>query len=94
MAPEVFKPGVTYAHEVDVWSLGALIYELIVGHVAFPCSSLEELFRLQVQGAQLAGDVTQPMKLLLARMLSYNSANRPNIDEVIATLQAMLVNYN
>ena len=90
MAPEVFRPGVTYAHEVDIWSLGALIYELIVGHVAFPCQSLDELFRLQAMGPSLEGQITMPMKQLLARMLSYDSRKRPDVEEVIAILTQMV----
>ena len=43
MAPEVFKPGISYDFKADVWSLGVLIYELITGQVAFYARSLTEL---------------------------------------------------
>ena len=34
MAPEVLSPGVTYNTSADWWSLGCLIYHMLVGFVS------------------------------------------------------------
>lgn len=41
-------------------------------------------------GPSLEGQITMPMKQLLARMLSYDSRKRPDVEEVIAILTQMV----
>jgi serine/threonine protein kinase len=35
MAPEVFEPKKGHTYEADIWSLGAVIYKLLVGKTPF-----------------------------------------------------------
>jgi len=39
-----------YNEKVDIWSLGTLCYEMVVGHMAFSGSSMQELFLKVKQG--------------------------------------------
>eukprot|EP00981_Chlorochromonas_danica_P007706 scaffold1869_cov163-Ochromonas_danica.AAC.18 len=43
MAPEVFN-GDPYGKEVDLWSLGCIFYEMIIGQYPFPASNIVQLF--------------------------------------------------
>ena len=42
MAPEVLK-GNKYDERADLWSMGIIIYEMIVGNPPFQCKSLPDL---------------------------------------------------
>ena len=39
-----------YDEKADIWSLGTLCYELLVGHMAFSANSMEELYQKVKQG--------------------------------------------
>lgn len=40
MAPEVFSKGAGYSFSYDLWSLGCLMYELVVGSPPFGLESV------------------------------------------------------
>ncbi|ESO05214.1 hypothetical protein HELRODRAFT_77754, partial [Helobdella robusta] len=44
-APELFVPGKTYGPEIDVWSLGVIMYAMMLGRLPFCFSSSEEYHR-------------------------------------------------
>ena len=39
-----------YDEKADIWSLGTLCYEMLVGHMAFSANSMEELYQKVKQG--------------------------------------------
>ena len=43
MAPEMIL-GEYYDTQVDVWSLGVLLYSIVSGHMPFPAETQDELF--------------------------------------------------
>ena len=43
-------PNAGYNEQVDIWSLGTLCYEMLVGHIPFTGKSFEELFQRVKQG--------------------------------------------
>lgn len=42
MAPEVLR-GLTYSSKADIWSLGAVLYELLIGKCPFEEKSIAKL---------------------------------------------------
>ena len=83
MAPEIFNRE-EYAFSVDIWSLGVLAYELLVGIGPFQCKNIEELKVAQRAGVEFpVNTATSDLaKDLVRRMLAYNPANRPSLSDL------------
>jgi serine/threonine protein kinase len=83
MAPEIFNRE-NYSYKVDVWSLGALSYEIMTGKPAFACTTLPELRHLQRQpvnfpaGCTLSADARD----IINRMLTYDASQRPSFEDL------------
>lgn len=45
MAPEMLKPKKGHSFEVDIWSLGIIIFTLLTGYPPFKCDRVEETYR-------------------------------------------------
>ena len=43
MAPEILK-GLAYGQEVDIWSLGIMVFEMVCGYVPFQGNCREEFY--------------------------------------------------
>ena len=50
MAPEQARDSRSVDHRADLWSLGAILYELVAGHRAFAGGSLPEIIASVIQG--------------------------------------------
>jgi len=86
LAPEMLTED-TYDARVDVWSLGVLMYECLVGAAPFEAEELEETQR-RIARATLAfpDDValSAEAKGLLADLLQKDPARRATLDAVLA----------
>lgn len=90
-APELFdvKTGADIDERVDIWSLGATIFALMYGSSPFELEAAESGASLNM--AILAGqyrfptnpEYSQALKDVVARCLTVDSAQRPDIDAVI-----------
>ncbi|CAJ1054028.1 serine/threonine-protein kinase PLK1 [Xyrichtys novacula] len=84
IAPEVLcKKG--HSYEVDVWSLGCILYTLLVGKPPFETSCLKETYnRIKKNNYTIPWHVNPAAAALIKRMLHADPSQRPTIAELQA----------
>lgn len=83
MAPEIFNSEL-YSFKADVWSLGVLSYEILLGVPAFLCRTLAQLRRLQKEEIKFPENspLSAEAKSFVRSMLTYNHEERPSFQEL------------
>ena len=72
-----------YKKEVDIWSLGTLCYQMIIGHPTFDSKSLDELMKKVEDGTYtLPTNLSKEIVSFLNGMLQYDPKKRLNINEL------------
>lgn len=98
-SPRYMSPEQAMGREVDgrsdIFSLGAVLYEMLTGHYAFDGDSLPTIVYRVINETPSAampsrGALPPGLAELLARMLHKNPASRPNAREVATALQAVV----
>ncbi|UYV82007.1 AURKA [Cordylochernes scorpioides] len=83
LAPEMVENKV-YNHEVDLWSLGVLCYEFLVGKPPFECESLVETQRRIVRvDLRFPAHLSAPAKDLISKLLRRNPQERLPLEQVL-----------
>ncbi|KAM6939738.1 serine/threonine-protein kinase PLK1 [Xenentodon cancila] len=82
IAPEVLcKKG--HSYEVDIWSLGCILYTLLVGKPPFETSCLKETYnRIKKNNYTIPWHINPAAATLIKRMLHADPAQRPTISEL------------
>lgn len=83
IAPEVLnKKG--HSFEVDVWSLGCILYTLLVGKPPFETSSLKDTYqRIKRNEYYIPSKVSHSAQLLIIKLLRPDPATRPGLQQVL-----------
>ncbi|XP_014467750.1 PREDICTED: serine/threonine-protein kinase polo [Dinoponera quadriceps] len=83
IAPEVLTK-VGHSYEADVWSIGCIMYTLLVGKPPFETSSLRETYsRIKQVQYKTPTNISKPAINMVARMLQLNPSKRPSIAKLM-----------
>ncbi|XP_055334358.1 serine/threonine-protein kinase PLK1-like [Paramacrobiotus metropolitanus] len=83
LAPEILlKKG--HSFEVDTWSLGCILYTLLVGHPPFETSKLNDTYqRIKNNDYNLPARLTNSAKSLITMMLNPDPHLRPTMKKIL-----------
>ena len=87
IAPEVLEGKQGHSYEVDIWSLGVIIYTLIIGKPPFETNDVKTTYkRIRNNSYSFPENVpiTDTAKDLVQRILNNDPARRPTIDEILS----------
>lgn len=83
IAPEVLtKKG--HSYEVDVWSLGCIVYTLLVGKPPFETNDLKETYRkIRHNDYSVPSHIPHDAKQFIDKMLQSNPDKRPTMQQIL-----------
>ncbi|NXM75889.1 TSSK6 kinase, partial [Serilophus lunatus] len=84
-SPEVLM-GIPYdAKKYDMWSLGVMLYMMVVGHIPFDDTNIRNMPQLQKKGVMYPEELpplSEPCKVLINQLLQFSPASRPSAGQV------------
>ena len=85
MAPEILRNDPYYSLNVDVWSAGVMLFEMLSGIRPFVSASepLEISAILHNEPRKLPAEFSEEIQNLITFMLNRNPKERPSIKEVL-----------
>ncbi|PIK59745.1 polo-like kinase [Apostichopus japonicus] len=83
IAPEVLtKKG--HSFEVDTWSLGCIMYTLLVGKPPFETTSLKETYqKIRSNDYHIPSNISLSARALISRLLQKDPTKRPNMAAIL-----------
>lgn len=83
IAPEILtKAG--HSYEVDVWSIGCIMYTLLVGKPPFETSSLKETYnRIKQVQYRTPSHLSKPAMTMITNMLQGTPSKRPPVSKLM-----------
>ena len=86
IAPEVLEGKQGHSYEVDIWSLGVIIYTLIIGKPPFETNDVKTTYkRIRMNNYTFPENVTitDQARDLIQRILNNDPSRRPTVDEIL-----------
>ncbi|CAG9334258.1 unnamed protein product [Blepharisma stoltei] len=86
IAPEVLEGKSGHSFEVDIWSLGVILYTLLIGKPPFETDDVHKTYRLIKMNAYSFPDgsrISEQAKSLITRILKNDPERRPDLDEIL-----------
>jgi polo-like kinase 1 len=87
IAPEVLEGKAGHSYEVDIWSLGVIIYTLIIGKPPFETSDVKTTYSRIRKNAYAFPEhviISEGAKDLISKILIGDPKMRPTLDEICA----------
>ena len=86
IAPEILDGKNGHSFEVDIWSLGVIIYILLIGRPPFETNNVKETYkriRLRNYSFPQNARISEPAKELIQNILVLNPYKRPSLEEIL-----------
>lgn len=86
IAPEVLEGKQGHSYEVDIWSLGVIMYTMIIGKPPFETSDVKTTYkRIRMNMYQFPENVpiSEPAKDLITKILNNDPSKRPKLDDLM-----------
>ena len=86
IAPEVLEGKQGHSYEVDIWSIGVIIYTLIIGKPPFETQDVKTTYkRIRMNAYSFPENVaiSDPARDLITKILNNDPAKRPAIDDIM-----------
>jgi len=87
IAPEVLEGRSGHSYEVDIWSLGVIIYTLIIGKPPFETNDVKATYRRIKQNSYAFPEhvqISHAAKDLISSILTNDPLMRPNLDGIMS----------
>ena len=86
IAPEILDGKTGHSYEVDIWSLGVIIYTLIIGKPPFETRDVKTTYKRIKMNAYSFPDtaiISEAAKNLISQILVTDPAKRPTLDQIL-----------
>ena len=87
IAPEILKLNAEYSYEVDIWSLGVIIYTLIIGRPPFETNSVNTTYKKIMNNEYTFPQnaiISETAKDLIKQILVLDPEKRPTLDQILS----------
>ena len=87
IAPEILDGKHGHSYEVDIWSLGVIIYTLLLGKPPFETSDVKTTYhKIKMNSYSFPDHITisSAAKDLISKILNLDPTKRPSLDEILA----------
>jgi polo-like kinase 1 len=84
IAPEILEAKQGHSYEVDIWSLGVILYTMLIGKPPFETSDVKTTYRRIRMNAYTFPDhvnISEAAKDMITKILTNDPAKRPTLDE-------------
>ena len=86
IAPEVLEGKQGHSYEVDIWSLGVIIYTLIIGKPPFETNDVKTTYK-RIRSNQYtfpeSASISDQARNLVSQILNNDPAKRPTVDDIL-----------
>ena len=86
IAPEILDGKTGHSYEVDIWSLGVIIYTLIIGKPPFETRDVKTTYKRIKMNAYSFPEtaiISEAAKNLISQILVTDPAKRPSLDQIL-----------
>ena len=86
IAPEILDGKTGHSYEVDIWSLGVIIYTLIIGKPPFETRDVKTTYKRIKMNAYTFPEsaiISEAAKNLISQILVLDPAKRPTLDQIL-----------
>ena len=86
IAPEILDGKTGHSYEVDIWSLGVIIYTLIIGKPPFETRDVKKTYKrikMNAYSFPESAIISEAAKNLISQILVTDPSKRPSLDQIL-----------